>query len=293
MSNMQSKPEDISIERVAGTIAAMAWGDPEAPLILATHGWLDHAGSFAALAPYLCDDYRVVAIDFLGHGLSATSPPGFHYDFLDFVSDIEDVRAGLGATKLHLLGHSMGGALAMLYAAARPEYCLSLVSIDAMGPISEPAEKWGKRLQKGIAGRASEVPEGRWHGSREQAIKARKEAARMTRSATEILAERGLEERDGRFRWRGDRRHQLAGPYRLTEDQILSAMRLVACPTIVIEGEESHLAYPKPLVAPRKAALATATFAQLPGGHHLHLDHPQVVASTILEFLKGLDEPDT
>ena len=54
-------------------IAGLAWGQPDRTPLLALHGWLDNAASFAILAPML-DQYYVVALDLTGHGLSACSP---------------------------------------------------------------------------------------------------------------------------------------------------------------------------------------------------------------------------
>ena len=52
------------------TIAGLAWGNPDNPPLLALHGWLDNANSFALLAPAL-EDFYVVALDLTGHGQSS------------------------------------------------------------------------------------------------------------------------------------------------------------------------------------------------------------------------------
>ncbi|HSH57111.1 MAG TPA: alpha/beta hydrolase, partial [Halomonas sp.] len=51
-----------------GRLAGLVWGESEAPLWLALHGWLDNAASFSRLAPVLARQLgvRIVAIDFAG-----------------------------------------------------------------------------------------------------------------------------------------------------------------------------------------------------------------------------------
>src|SRR5512141_2311782 len=89
----------------------------EGPLTLLLHGWLDHAGSFDLLAPLLPG--RTVALDFRGHGGSEWVGAGGFYHFVEYVGDIDGVLDALGADAVRIVGHSMGGAVGLLYAAAR------------------------------------------------------------------------------------------------------------------------------------------------------------------------------
>ena len=70
------EPESLTLAH--GRLAALAWGDPEAPTWLALHGWLDNAESFSRLAPLLVEalGIRIVAIDFPGHGHSQPRAEG-------------------------------------------------------------------------------------------------------------------------------------------------------------------------------------------------------------------------
>lgn len=68
-------------------LAAMAWGHSAGLPVLALHGWLDNAASFARLAPLL-PDWRIVALDLAGHGHSKHRPAGCRYHLMDYVFDV-------------------------------------------------------------------------------------------------------------------------------------------------------------------------------------------------------------
>jgi pimeloyl-ACP methyl ester carboxylesterase len=123
-------PQEFTLDTARGRIAALRMGNPTGPKVLALHGWLDNAASFLPMAPYLADA-DLVAIDMLGHGASTHIPAGYDYAFVDWLHDILDVLDALGWQQAHLLGHSLGGALATVVAAGAPERVLSLALIDA------------------------------------------------------------------------------------------------------------------------------------------------------------------
>ncbi|MFW5926442.1 MAG: alpha/beta fold hydrolase [Wenzhouxiangella sp.] len=114
--------------------------------VLALHGWLDNANSFRALVEVL-EDCDLVAIDFPGHGHSQPRPPGTRYHFDDYVFDVVAVLDDLGWPRCHLLGHSLGGAVASVVAGAAPDQVRSVTLIEGLGPLSLPADRtaWGWR----------------------------------------------------------------------------------------------------------------------------------------------------
>ena len=113
--------EELRIALPERTLAALAWGDPARPPMLALHGWLDNAGSFSAIAPLLARSHYVVAIDLRGHGRSSHLPPGAWYHYVDYFDDLRATLDHFGWPKATLFGHSLGGTLASLFAAAYPE----------------------------------------------------------------------------------------------------------------------------------------------------------------------------
>ena len=99
--------EELRFDVNGHVIAALAYGDPDAPVVLGLHGWLDNAATFNQLAPLL-KGVRFIALDLMGHGYSDHRPPSMPYYIWDNVVDVVAVADELGLEELHLLGHSMG-----------------------------------------------------------------------------------------------------------------------------------------------------------------------------------------
>ena len=86
------------------------------------HGWMDVAASFQFVVDALADDRHVLALDWRGFGASDT-PAADTYFFPEYLGDLElvlDALFGRERAPIDLLGHSMGGNVAMLYAGVRP-----------------------------------------------------------------------------------------------------------------------------------------------------------------------------
>ncbi|MFP6836307.1 MAG: alpha/beta hydrolase [Pseudomonadales bacterium] len=99
------------------------WGNSEAPDMLLVHGLQDHCHAWDWFARLFTDDYQVTAPDLRGHGDSAWVR-GSSYHQIDYVYDLAQLvkQGALGPTVL--VGNSLGGTLAALYAGAYPtEVC--------------------------------------------------------------------------------------------------------------------------------------------------------------------------
>ena len=112
--------EELRINVSGYTLAAKQWGDATKPALLALHGWLDNAATYDLIAPHLAD-YRVIALDFAGHGYSDHLPEGMRYHMLDNVDDVVGVADALGLESFVLMGHSMGAGISSLLAGAFPD----------------------------------------------------------------------------------------------------------------------------------------------------------------------------
>jgi pimeloyl-ACP methyl ester carboxylesterase len=97
--------------------------------IIFVHGWTCDESSWAAQVAGLGNDYRVVTLDLPGHGRSeAPAPDQFSMEL--FAEAVEAVRAEVGADKVVLVGHSMGGPVIRQYALDHPEHVAGLVAVD-------------------------------------------------------------------------------------------------------------------------------------------------------------------
>jgi pimeloyl-ACP methyl ester carboxylesterase len=117
------------------TLHYLEWERAEAPPIVCVHGYTSSAQAFNALARHLQDRYRILALDVRGHRKSAWSPTG-GYRYADQASDLAAFAKQLGLDKFVLIGTSMGGIIAMAYAAEHADRLRGLV-INHIGPDAE------------------------------------------------------------------------------------------------------------------------------------------------------------
>jgi pimeloyl-ACP methyl ester carboxylesterase len=105
------------------------------PPIVLVHGWTCDHTYFAPQFEHFARDHRVVAVDLRGHGQS--DKPEQDYTMAAFADDVAWLCGELGLTKPVIIGHSMGGVIALEIAARFPELASAVVLVDA--PVVPPA----------------------------------------------------------------------------------------------------------------------------------------------------------
>lgn len=270
-------------------LAAHLYGPEEGMPVLALHGWLDNAASFARLAPRL-DGLRIVALDFAGHGHSEHRPAGAGYALWEFAYDVLQVAEQFGWQRFAILGHSMGAITAVLLAGAMPERIARLALIDGLVPYTGEAEQAPEKL--GEALRAKLALDGKRkpvYAEVDRAVEARmKGVGAVSREAAELLAQRGLMPVPGGYTWRTDSRLTLPSPLRLSWAHAQAFVRALQCPVSLVLAEQGMM-QAQPAVEPLLQGLPFAIH-RLPGGHHLHLDDEagaQRVADCFNPFLRS------
>lgn len=278
-------PEERTLAVCGLHLAARTWGDPDAPLVLALHGWLDNAGSFDGLAPALPDHY-LVALDLPGHGRSDHYGLDHAANFIDALPVVHEVLDALGADTAALLGHSMGGGIAALYAGAVPERITRLALLEGLGPLTTPAEDAPAQAGRALRGRSAV------HARRARVYPTFEEAAArwkavnpgLTDDALHALATRSIVPVDGGWAYAHDPRLRGTSLLRMTEPLVLAFLRQIACPTWVLKARDG-LAFPEQLARARYAALQHATLCEVEGDHHVHLNAPERIRAPLAAFL--------
>lgn len=260
--------EEIRLSLPHIELAAHLFGPEDGVPVIALHGWLDNANSFARLAPKLTG-LRIVALDLAGHGHSAHRPPGASYSLWDYAFDVLCVAEQLGWQRFALLGHSLGAIIAVVIAGSFPERVTRMALIDGVMPNTgtqqSTAERMGQALQAQLALRHKRKSV---HPTLERGVEARmKGLVAVSREAAELLAQRGLMPVPGGYSWRSDSRLTLPSPLRLTDEQGLSFVQRVTCPTTLVVAEQGMLA-----THPERLDQLPFILERLPGGHHLHLN---------------------
>jgi esterase len=261
----------------------LEWGEAAAPPIVCVHGYTGSADAFNALARHLKDRYHILALDVRGHGESAWSPAGA-YRYEDQAADLAAFAERLGLEKFALIGTSMGGIIAMTYAAGHAAQLLGLV-INDIGPDPEAGTQ---RITQMV-------------GSRPDEFATLKEAMAYRRSASPILAARSADDQHelalgvlrqgagGKWGWKMDpayiRQRVEHGPP--ARPPLWPALQAVGCPTLVVWGTESDVL--SEAQAQRMVdVMPDGKLVRVPGiGHAPTLVEPVVLAA-LDRFLGGL-----
>ena len=125
------EPKIIEIHGVQQAVLDAGEGDE---VLLLIHGMAGSAQTWRAVLPQLAKKYRVIAPDLLGHGQSAK--PRTDYSLGAFAVGLRDLLDELGVSSVTVVGHSLGGGVAMQFLYQHPEYCrrLGLISSGGLGP---------------------------------------------------------------------------------------------------------------------------------------------------------------
>jgi pimeloyl-ACP methyl ester carboxylesterase len=187
------------------------------------HGWMDVSASFQFVVDALAAHWHVVAPDWRGFGRTEWVP-GDCYWFPDYAADLERIlEAVQGDAPAHLVGHSMGGNIALMYAGARPARVRTVVNLEGFGLHETAAGQAPARLAQWI----EELAQGatlRDYGSRDEvAARLRRNNPRLPAERAAFLAEHWAQP-DGHGRWRvaGDPAHRIVNPMLYRVDEALA-----------------------------------------------------------------------
>ena len=263
----------------------LEWGDAGV-VVLLLHGFLEHAHVWDWVAPRLADaGYHVFALDWRGHGDSEWIGAGGYYHFIDYVADLAALVRGLGG-RTALVGHSMGGGAALLYAGTEPDRVRALVSIEGLGvPDTHPGT-----VPERVVGwlRDLERTEQRVRGtiSFDAAVKRlRSRFPRFSEAVARHLVELGTRDVKGERVWKFDPLHQTRAPQPTYVAQAREFWKRVTCPVLYVEGTQSVLRLPPADVDERLIALRAQRVAIPDSGHHPHLEQPDALLHALIDFL--------
>jgi len=258
----------------------LEWGRPGALhpnelTIVCVHGYTSSAEAFNALARRIQDRAHIIAMDVRGHGESAWSPDGA-YQYADQAGDLAALVDQLGIERFVLIGTSMGGIIAMVYAGQHGDRLRGLVLND----IGPDVEAGSGRITQTVGSRPNDF------ASLDEAMQYRRETSPITAGrplADQEETARGVlrERPDGRWAWKMDpayieQRVKQGPPKRPPLWPVLETLQ---CPTQLVWGTDSDVlseAQAKRMVAD----LPKGELVSVPGvGHAPTLVEPPVLAA--------------
>jgi pimeloyl-ACP methyl ester carboxylesterase len=283
------------------TLAGLSWPAEKAsrasvPPIIMLHGWLDNSLTFTRIAPELAKLSTLHAVDMAGHGHSGHRPSGQGYMLMDYVADIAELieehickaEHGEGSAKVDIVGHSLGGIVGALYAAAFPERVRRLVMIDSFGALSRSVSETVPQLRKSITKRIAGSGKPAVYADVVAAAKVREGGlSPLSHEAALTLIPRNLRPEGDGYSWRTDPRLRHPTALMMTEEQVVASLKAVQAPTLFVRAKEGLLANRKG-IEDRAGAVSHLQTVDVPGGHHCHLDgDTRPVADAVKNFLEN------
>ena len=256
------------------------WGQRNDPLIIYLHGFGDTGSTFQFVVDELQQDWFVVAPDWRGFGGTAVDTPAFW--FPDYLADLDHLLQHYSPDKaVRLIGHSMGGNIAGLYAGAMPERVTALVNLEGLGlPDSEPSDapaRYAEWLLRSRAVPANTVRDD--FAVLAQAIRRRN--PRMTAEQAEFVSrEWAIELPDGSVQLRINPAHKLPNPVLYRRAEAEACWREIKAAVLLVGGRLSSFAVPDEPPFPQ----SKITWVE-EAGHMLHFEQPGQIAHKIEEFL--------
>ena len=272
----------------------LRWGQavPGQPPLVMVHGWMDVGASFQFVVDALQRDREVIALDWRGFGLSETSGSDCYW-FPDYLGDLDALLDAVSpGAPVDLVGHSMGGNVAMSYAGVRPQRIRRLVNLEGFGmPDVSPAAA-PERLARWLD-ELKEPPSLRPYATlADVAERLRKNNPRLPADKAAWLAQHWARETPDGFLLNADPAHKLANPVLYRKAEVLACWQRIAAPTLWVEGSDDQLSrfwgsrYPREDFEARLALVPRLERTVLQdAGHMLHHDQPEALAARLELFL--------
>jgi len=277
------------------------WGTPtagQAPLVL-VHGWMDVAASWQFMVDALQTERWIIAPDWRGFGLTREPGPApDSYWFADYLADLDLILDHFAKEQqVDLVGHSMGGNVAMMYGGVCPDRIRRLVNLEGFGlPATKPAQapgryaKWIDEIKSLHAGnmalKAYDSPEG-------VARRLMKTNPRLPADKAAWLARHwAAPNAQGQWEIQGDPAHKVISAHLYQVDEALEIYRRISAPVLSVTASDDSLSqwwkgsftlaqYHERLRAVPQLQSAVIDDA----GHMLHHDQPDSLAGLIEKFL--------
>ena len=265
-------------------------GEPARRMFL-LHGWMDVSASFQFLVDELAPDWDVYAPDWRGYGLTSWSGADSYW-FPDYIADLDQLLDRIQSdAPVNLVGHSLGGNVAALYAGIRPERIARFVNLEGFGMPATRVEQAPKRYARWMEELRVEPRLRSYQSYAALADRLQRNNARLTRERAEFLARHwGADAPGGAVVLRSDPAHKLvnANLYRL--DEAMECWQRVTAPVLWVDAEHSEtrtrMSLGEQALAERRAAFRDLRQVTVQdAGHMLHHDQPGRVARLIEEFL--------
>jgi len=267
------------------------------------HGWMDVGASYQFVVDALSEAFiqgrQIIAPDWRGFGLTKTVAQDSFW-FPDYLADLDCLLDHYAPGQpVDLVGHSMGGNVAMIYAGVRPERVRRLINLEGFGmPATKPEQaagryaKWLDELKSLHRGAIALKPYSDAAGVAQRLMK---NNPRLSADKAAWLAPHWAQPNaQGQWQILGDAAHKIVNANLYQVPELLAIYQRITAPTLVVEASINQMAqwwqerysiaeFHERLKHVPQMSQALVTDA----GHMLHHDQPQQVAALIEGFVSS------
>lgn len=268
----------------------VVWSDPPGaakPPLLLIHGNRDHARNWDFVARALVDRYTVYAVDLRGHGDSQWAIGG-EYSFPEFTLDVARLVDRISNDgPVTLIGHSLGGGVAMQYAGLFPDKVAKLVSVEGWGPRVHERRPADVRMRQWIAHMTDldrRTP--RRYATIDDAVaRMREENPHLAPEMARHLTVHGVRQNDdGTYSWKFDNYVRTHSPFEFNMEDARTIWNGIRCPILLIKGAESWASNPEE--DGRASAFHCYRYVVIErAGHWVHHDRLDAFLRVVNDFL--------
>jgi len=281
------------------TYHVLVWGQPvpdKTPLVL-VHGWMDVAASYQFVVDALSHDHYVIAPDWRGYG-QTPSGGADNFWFPDYLADLDFLLDHYApGAQVNLVGHSMGGNVAMLYAGVRPERIRRLVNLEGFGmPATTPTQaprryaKWMDELKKLHQG---EMDLKTYDSAAGVARRLMRTNPRLGADKANWLAQHWARvNANGKWEIMGNPAHKITNAELYRLDEVLAIYARISMPVLAVEACDNSLDLwwkGKFTLAQHRERLKAVPQVEIVSienaGHMMHHDQPEMLAQLIERFI--------
>jgi len=263
------------------------WGDVRTKhALIMLHGFAETKTIWTEVAQEMAREYRVIALDQRGHGRSDRAP-NHDYSRTSQLDDLEAMISGLGLRTVTLIGHAMGGANAICYAAEHPDMVTALVIVEAAPEVLRTGIETLRRVITGGDEFATleEVVE----LYREHYPYATDEQLERRAQASITIGDEGVYEWDFDPALRDPKLRPLElepGQRRLND--LWECVDRVQCPVMIVRGNQTDMLTPEAIQRVQRRIVGSRVSLIEDAGHAVPTDQPSALALNIREFLQNL-----
>jgi len=284
-----ARSETISIRKLDYRV--YQWGEPGAPVVFMLHGWADTGLSFQFLVDAFRKDLHLIAPDWRGFGDTEREPRG--YWFPDYLADLDALFSQFAPqSPIVLLGHSMGGNIAALYAGVRPERVRLLVNLEGYGLKPTTPDDAPKRYRQWFDEQSKNHRYRTYKSFRALAKQLQKNDPWLSPDKALFIAHTWAQlAENGRVVLKADPLHKRVNPVLYRREEAKACWRNTSAPSIFLIGADSFLLphfKEDALISDKAACYRDFQSITIPNaGHMLHHDQPERIAKLIESLLDG------